>query len=297
MKISVIVMAYNCITYIDAFVQSLLLQKPDQIVFVDGGSTDGTREYLEKYKGKEKFQVYIERHGKTCCNIKRFNTLNVIGENIGVLYSTGDIIVITDAENLMDQGWLKEITKPFKENADIVVGNSIPCGGMRLDKIFYTLGKHRVDLAKDIWRNIAFKRGVFGVIKDNPDILVDTPDSQYNIMFNRLNIKYIYNPNAIVYYVTGSVLRRVQTWKDLYNKHFRYSQQERRYKLHRDEYIFKFLKYALGLTMFFNMPLFIVLLVSHFITVTVMSGRPALAYPIKIFIEFSQMMGWLCGKK
>ena len=97
MKISVIVSSFNRGNLLEKNLTRLsMLSLPDEIVIVDDGSSDNTREVADKFKEllKGKTEVkYIYRdypHWDSCS----------IPKNIGLKNATGDILIYTEPENI-----------------------------------------------------------------------------------------------------------------------------------------------------------------------------------------------------
>lgn len=102
--ISVIIPSYNEEANIARCLESLVKQtiprKDYEIIVVDGNSKDHTREIAERYAD----QVFIQTSAK-------------VGgaRNDGVMKSTGDIIVTTDADCIIPPDWLENIRYEFSK--------------------------------------------------------------------------------------------------------------------------------------------------------------------------------------
>ena len=110
MKISVIIPSYNCEKTIRQSIDSVLSQTGAEIeiIVVNDGSTDNTEKILEEYNGKIKI-ITIENNGVA-------NARNTALQN-----ATGDYIMFVDADDMLADGAIKEITSEIsKTGADIV---------------------------------------------------------------------------------------------------------------------------------------------------------------------------------
>jgi len=85
-----------------------------EIIIVDDGSQDGTREILEKYKDRKGYNViFHEANAGKSAAVKT-----------GILASTGDIVVIQDADLEYDPEDYKKLLIPFNKGvADVVYGS------------------------------------------------------------------------------------------------------------------------------------------------------------------------------
>lgn len=128
-QISVIIPCYNEISTIEKIVEKVKknIQDQDEIIIVDDFSSDGTREFLEKYKLEKNISVY-------------FNEMNMgKGYSIrrGIDKSKGKIIIIQDADLEYDPADYKKLLLPFMEaDADIVYGSRF-IGGSKYVRIHF----------------------------------------------------------------------------------------------------------------------------------------------------------------
>lgn len=112
-KISVIVPAYNEEKVIRTTIESLLATDyPDkEIILVDDGSKDQTYAIASQYKDRIKV-IHKENGGKASAL------------NQGLLYTTGNIVTIVDADTIIGNSALKHIARGMaQENVAAVAGN------------------------------------------------------------------------------------------------------------------------------------------------------------------------------
>jgi len=114
LKISIITVVLNDVQHIEYTLQSVLNQNYSNLeyIVIDGGSTDGTVEIIEKYN--EKISWW--------CSESDGGTYDAM--NKGVAKSIGDIIGIINSGDFLMPGVLNRVEEKYSENdADILHGN------------------------------------------------------------------------------------------------------------------------------------------------------------------------------
>jgi glycosyltransferase involved in cell wall biosynthesis len=95
-------------------------RRPDEIVIVDGGSNDGTWEYLQSLDAEMTRTVNIVTHQEVGCNVAR-------GRDLAIGRATGNLIVSTDVGCKWDSEWLEELVAPLEQDyageVDVVIGS------------------------------------------------------------------------------------------------------------------------------------------------------------------------------
>jgi glycosyltransferase involved in cell wall biosynthesis len=100
-----------------------------QLVVVDDGSTDGTSEILESLAGDDLVVVRQENAGKGAA------------VRNGIVWATGDIVVIQDADLEYDPADVPELIQPILDGvADVVYGSRLTGGRPQRAYLFW----HRV---------------------------------------------------------------------------------------------------------------------------------------------------------
>lgn len=107
-KVSIILTILNEGKGLIPLLDALLSQShaADEIVIVDGGSTDSTPDVLQEYADHHEILKFFTVSG---VNIAR-------GRNIAISHATGNIIAVTDGGCLPDKNWLKELVTPLIKN-------------------------------------------------------------------------------------------------------------------------------------------------------------------------------------
>ena len=128
MKLSVIIPIYNeknTLQEIIKRVQSTGLA--DELVLIDDGSVDGTRDIVREYQGKEGFIVVLheKNQGKGAAVRSGFDV------------ATGDIFLIQDADLEYDPRDYPELLKPINEGLSEVVYGSRFLGASRRVAMFW----------------------------------------------------------------------------------------------------------------------------------------------------------------
>ena len=131
--VSIIATELNEIGDIARVVESLLAQEPPaaEIVIVDGGSTDGTWEWLAKEASREPRLIAIRDE---TCNLKHSRGPVSRGRNVAIAAAKSSIIACADAGCTYAPDWLGNLT------ARIAAGQAIyALGGTCLDPAEHTI--------------------------------------------------------------------------------------------------------------------------------------------------------------
>ena len=118
MKISVIIPVYNSSTYLRKCLDSVVNQtlKDIEIIVINDGSTDDSKNIIEEYLCKYKNIIFIDQENKGIGKTR----------NIGIKKATGEYITFVDSDDYIKENMLEEYYKYAKKhNFDLVIGSYI----------------------------------------------------------------------------------------------------------------------------------------------------------------------------
>lgn len=201
LTISLLIPCYNEEQGIEASVESCLAQtRPfDQLVFVNDCSKDRTLEILEKFADRV-----------TVVTTPRNTGNKSSAQEYGLTFVTGDILVTTDGDTLLDEHFVEEVEKSFREPRVAAVAGYVrsrPYNWLTLCRAFeYALGQGIHKLAQHYMDYIfvmpgaasAFRTDLFrSYCTFDHDTITEDLDFTYKMHVKRLKI--VHNPRAITY--------------------------------------------------------------------------------------------------
>ncbi len=195
MNISICTTTFNEEENIGALLDSLFSQtkKADEIVIVDGGSSDKTIEIINHY---------AKRFGKI--KLLKEKCTRAKGRNLGVEIAKNQIIAITDAGCIAHSNWLEDITRPFiHKEVDISAGFYKMVGKTRMQRAMGVfLGVTPKNFGVNFLpsaRSMAFRKSAWEMVGGFPEIRENSAeDTDFNYLAVRLSLKYARVKTALV---------------------------------------------------------------------------------------------------
>jgi len=206
MQLSLIVTVKNEAVALPRLLDSMAAQTraPDEIVIVDGGSTDETLHILQAYRARLRLTI-IAQPG---VNISQ-------GRNIAIRAATGDIICATDAGTRLDEHWVEELVKPFETNlptVQVVAGFFVPDP----QTVFETaLAATTLPVLADIRpakflpssRSVAFTKAAWQQVGGYPEWLDFCEDLIFDLALRQAGFRFAFAPRALVHFRPRENLR------------------------------------------------------------------------------------------
>lgn len=243
--ISVIVPVLNEADNIQFLLDSFVVQTLalDEIIIVDGGSSDNTVAILESYQEKLPLRILHRPHG----NIS-------ISRNLAISTARHDIIAATDAGLTLAPDWLEHITHPLLKNSavSVVGGISIIHSHTRIETVIGAIDSRLPDEINPerflpTSRCIAFRKSVWLGVGGYPEWLDYSEDLIFILRVKQGVGHCVYEPRAAVYYEPRS------TPVEFFVQYYRYARGDGKADLWFKRHAARYLTY------FVLLPLLIVL--------------------------------------
>lgn len=208
---AIVVTVYNEAHGIQKFLDSIKVQTvlPDEIIFVDGGSTDSTVSQIKENAALIKGTDVKIIECKQRINIAK-------GRNLGIADSKAEIIAVTDAGCYLDKYWFEEITSPFQksDSLDVVSGWYVAEIVTSFQREFAALSIPELARVKSesflpSSRSIAFRKTIWERVGGYPEFLtLSAEDTLFDIYLKRVGARFEFNKNAIVHWSPRDTIKK-----------------------------------------------------------------------------------------
>ncbi len=216
-KISLVITVRNEESTIEALLRSvsMMTKLPDELIIVDGGSTDKTVSVVGLF-GQERpefpIRILLEPGNIAHCR------------NVGIQAARYPHVAVTDAGCIMDKHWLESLIKPFEDtDVDVVAGYYTPTGDTFFQKcvgVYMSVMPDVLDVDNFLpsSRSIAFKKSSWKKVGGYPEHLDTAEDLVFARSMKRSGLTFVTAQDARVYWEQRS------TWKSVFRQFFRYAQ-------------------------------------------------------------------------
>jgi len=240
-KVSVICTLLNEGPAIQKLLDSLAQQThaPDEIIFVDGGSSDQTVAILQAYAATQQLplRVIVEPGA----NISR-------GRNRAIETAAGPIIASTDAGVRLDRRWLEELLKPFQAQppAPVVAGFFVPDPQTAFEvamsaTVLPALSDINPATFLPSSRSIAFLKSSWQAAGHYPEWLDYCEDLIFDFRLRDETGPFTFAPKAVVYFRPRSNLRA------FFKQYYQYARGDGKADLWRKRHAIRYLTYLAAL--------------------------------------------------
>jgi succinoglycan biosynthesis protein ExoA len=217
-KISVIMTVLNESGSIQGILSGLLSQtrKPDEIVIVDGGSTDGTIGIIEDMARKDSAVRLIVENG---VNISK-------GRNTAIRHAVYPLVAVIDGGCRPEKNWLESMVTPFEADPSVDAVKGIYRSDPRTQFEYFSGLLHwaggLVELDDDKYpmsgRCSAFRKEIWERAGGYPEWLYTAEDTLYHEKLKSLQAKIALARRAVVYWRPRKDLRRLAKMYFLYGR-------------------------------------------------------------------------------
>ena len=200
MKISVIIPCYNSSKYIEKCILSVLNQtyKNIEIIVIDDGSSDNTRELIKKY---DVISIFKENGGVSSAR------------NMGLKIASGEYITFIDSDDYVSSNYIESIVNIINDYSYDIIETPLLFEFYKKNKLLtyteYKLKSDRKSLnfSKEYFNNelryvigVFYKKDIISDINFDEDILC-YEDNMFNLKVKFNSKSYYFYPKCFYHYV------------------------------------------------------------------------------------------------
>ncbi|MFZ2487357.1 MAG: glycosyltransferase [Anaerolineae bacterium] len=245
MRVSVICTVLNEASAVERLLDSLAAQTrpPDEVVIVDGGSSDGTQATIMRYGG----QLPLKFQEARGANISR-------GRNLAARRASGDVIASTDAGVRLEPNWLEQLLAPFEllTAEELSATNAAVAGFFQPDPhttFELALGATTLPAVEDIQperflpssRSVAWSRAAWQCSGGYPEWLDYCEDLLFDFGLIACCGGFAWAPQALVHFRPRPSLRA------FFKQYYRYARGDGKADLWRKRHLIRYATYLVAL--------------------------------------------------
>jgi glycosyltransferase involved in cell wall biosynthesis len=242
-KVSVIATVLNEGPEVERLLESLACQgrPPDEVVIVDGGSTDGTVGILQNWAQEERLPLRVLVKPGT--NISQ-------GRNAAVAAATGEVMAATDAGTRLEEDWLAALVAPLEAQdpqrfVAVVSGWFVPDPQTPFETAMgATVLPHVREIKPGRFlpssRSVAFRKAAWEAVGGYPEWLDYCEDLVFDLRLRELYGPFPFAPAATAHFRPRDTLRA------FYRQYYRYARGDGKADLWRRRHAIRYLTYLVA---------------------------------------------------
>ncbi len=196
MRISLVVTTLNEGETIGQLLEAIDSQTraPDELVVVDGGSSDRTLDLLRQWAGSRPWARVESAPGANIAT----------GRNVGIRSAAGPVIAVTDAGCVPEPQWLEQLEAGFSQpETELVMGFYRPDPRSRFEAILSCLNlpdSEEIDPQRFMpsSRSVAFLKSAWTKAGGYPEWLDIGEDMYFNFRLREEGVQRMFAPGALV---------------------------------------------------------------------------------------------------
>ncbi len=213
---------------------------PDEVIIVDGGSTDGTVGVLEECAARGALPLKVLTRPGT--NISQ-------GRNAAIAVASGEIIASTDAGVRLSPDWLEELISPFREGVYVVSGFFLPDPQTVFETamsatVLPVLADVKPEKFLPSSRSVAFTKEAWEQVGGYPEWLDYCEDLVFDFKLRKLGA-FAFAPQALAYF------RPRKSLSAFFRQYYRYARGDGKADLWRVRHAIRYSAYLIAVPAIF----------------------------------------------